>query len=784
VRALRHAQHESSYPQTTSGILWPGGVSHLAVGNVTPTSITTALAEEQSEAHTVSLTLPATGALTNMVDVFLLFDDTGSFTANSPIVRAAFPQIISALTAAMPGVDFGFGVGRLEEYANFALENPTGRPFILNQPIIAASTPGFETAIQSALDRTAPGYGGDQPETDIEALYQVATGAGFDGNNNGTTSDSGDAGLVSTQLNPGSSGDVPAFGSFTIDPSGNVLPASGTIGGAGFRAGALPIILTATDTGFAFQPMGESSITGVNGLTLPIAAFTQTSRPTTPFAAGAGLQQTITALNALGALVIGLGTNGDALTDPRQGLEAVARLTGAVNRSLTTIPNGTIDPIAPGDPLYFQITSGFGASVANGIVTAIQNAVSNVSVNLSLKASDARVHLSFDPNVINNVGAGQTATFDVTFTGDGRPHRFDLQFVRAGTDVVLGSIPVVLGTPISGDGYEYIELEDGEIHIGDDFGHSHNSSLPANVAPTFVAGDDQIALEDSGRHTIASWASAISVGEGETDQLADFLVEADDASLFAEAPWISSDGTLSYTPAAGRVGVATVTVRLRDSGGTEGGGVDTSNAQSFTITINPALDISSTFEYAVWQGLTLDFSQDVAGALSAGDLQLANRDSGAGVELVTLDYDSSLRRATVRFAAPLPDGRYRLTINPDALPGLSAPHHLDFFVLAGDANHDAVLDADDYFQLDAGYAARKTGFANGDFDYKGVIDADDYFLLDQNYGSGAAALVTGGAVPARAAAFDPVFADGAAISAPSISAYSRLIEGETAAGLI
>jgi hypothetical protein len=333
VRALHHSGRGHTYPETGGGVLWPAGVSNPVIGNVTPASITTVLPDGQSEHHTVSLTLPTAGSLTDKVDVFLLFDDTGSFTANSPIVRAAFPQIIAALQAAMPGVDFGFGVGRFEEYANFASEYATGRPFVLNQPIVAASTPGFATAIQAALDRTAPGYGGDTPETDIEALYQMASGAGFDGNNNGTTTDSGAAGLVSSQLTPGASGDVPSFASFTVDAAGNVLPASGNIGGAGFRPGALPIILTATDTGFAFQPRGETSITGAGGLTLPLSAFTGTSRPSTPFNSGAGIQETVTALNALGALVVGLGTNGTASVDPRQGLEALAKLTGAVNHA-------------------------------------------------------------------------------------------------------------------------------------------------------------------------------------------------------------------------------------------------------------------------------------------------------------------------------------------------------------------------------------------------------------------------------------------------------------------
>ena len=136
------------------------------------------------------------------MDVFLLFDDTGSFVNNSPIVRAAFPDIISQLQASLTGIDLGFGVGRFEEYGNFASEYSTGRPFILNQPIVAASTSGYMAAIQAALNRTTPGYGGDQPETDIEALYQLVTGQGFDGNNNGSVSDSGAAGLVVDTTQP------------------------------------------------------------------------------------------------------------------------------------------------------------------------------------------------------------------------------------------------------------------------------------------------------------------------------------------------------------------------------------------------------------------------------------------------------------------------------------------------------------------------------------------------------------------------------------------------------
>jgi VCBS repeat-containing protein len=575
-----------TYPTTGGGILWPDGISHGAVGNVTPTSITTSLENGQHYLQTVSLTLPGTGTLTNLVDVFLLFDDTGSFTSNSPIVRAAFPTIISSLQASLPGIDLGFGVGRFEEYGNFAAENASGRPFILNQPIVANSTLGSAAAIQAALDRVAPGFGGDAPETDIEALYQLVTGAGFDGNGNGSVLDSGRAGLASTQVAPGASGDVPSFASFSLDPvSGGMAPA-GNVGGAGFRTGALPIVLLATDTGFAYQPKGETSIVGAGGLTLPVSALTQTSRATTPFNSGAGIQETVTGLNALGALVIGLGTNPDATIDPRKGLEALSNLTGAINRSTSTIANGTTDTIAPGDPLYFQIGTGFGSTVADGVINAIRNAVTNIAMDITVRSSDPRVQVVNHTGTLLGVRAGQTASFDLEFIGDGKPHRFDLEFVRAGTNVVLGSIPVVFGTPVVGDGYSYDELEDGEIHHS-----SHFGNYVANVAPSFVAGPNVTVLEDAGTQTVASWATSISAGPTrESRQVLDFIVTNDNAALFSSPPKIAADGSLSFTPALNANGVANVVVQLHDNGGVGTSGSDTSATQTIVITVTAVND--------------------------------------------------------------------------------------------------------------------------------------------------------------------------------------------------
>ena len=605
-----------TYPNNGGGVLWPAGVSNAPIGNVTPRLIQQSLTNGETLRQTVSLTLPNAGGVTNMVDVFLLFDDTGSFTANSPIVRAAFPTIISRLQAALPGIDLGFGVGRFEEYGSFAAEFDSGRPFILNQPIVAASTTGFQTAIQTALDRMAPGYGGDGPETDIEALYQMVTGLGFDGNNNGSVLDSGAAGLASTQTAPGASGDVPSFASFQADPAHGVLPADGTIGGAGFRAGALPIILTATDIGFAYQPKNETSIVGAGGLTLPLSSLTSLSRPSTPFGNGAGLQETVTGLNALGALVVGLGTNADTNGAPRQGLEALARLTGAINQSTTSIPNGTGAPIAPGDPLYFQISSGFGTTVADGVANAIQNAATTVALDITVRASDPRVHITNYTGTLTGISSGETATFDVEFTGDGRPHRFDLQFVRAGTNVVIGSIPVVLGTPVAGDHYSYDEMEDGEIHHS-----SHFGNYIANVAPSFVGGSDVNVQEDAGAQTVAGWATNMNVGAAwESQQALDFIVTSDNPTLFSAAPAISANGTLTFTPAANANGTATVVVQLHDNGGVGLSGADTSAAQTFVISVASVSDAptAGADNYSTTSGQAL--SVPVATGVLANDV--------------------------------------------------------------------------------------------------------------------------------------------------------------------
>src|SRR5262249_22800468 len=67
------------------------------------------------ETDPACITLPP-GSVSTQVDVFFLFDDTGSFSGFVPTVSTIFSGLVSQLESALPGVSLGFGVGRLEDY--------------------------------------------------------------------------------------------------------------------------------------------------------------------------------------------------------------------------------------------------------------------------------------------------------------------------------------------------------------------------------------------------------------------------------------------------------------------------------------------------------------------------------------------------------------------------------------------------------------------------------------------------------------------------------------------
>jgi hypothetical protein len=508
----------------------------LARGQVvTPTSITitpdSPIFSGGNVSNLVQLCLPP-GTTINKVDVFLLMDDTGSFANYVTTITNIFANLVTSLEAAVPGVEFGFGVGRFEDFGGpgttFSLENLNGRPFILNQPIVTAATAGGTAArnalINAALSHTAPGFGGDNPEASLcEGLYQTATGVGFDGDGNGSELDSGPAGALATQISPGNSGDVPPF-------SSNVLLASGTLGGAGYRADALHLVLLATDVApVAPFPAGQpvpAVITNGFGFSVPTSAllysttlgispgrygFVSNSKSLTNgntvanavAPAGSGtVQGTVNALNALGIRVICMGpgaapTNSTTATpDPSTWFSAMGRLTGAVDGS--------------GNPLVFSTSVSLGTlttSIVNNIATT-----TTLPVNISLAPAPSLppgFNLSFSPLVVSNVAPGNCASFTAVFSGtSAKSGSFNLDFVTVGSGSVLGSIPVTVVAPTMAPPnlLKNNVTTGAEVMIGEVFSYQISfNTFSNNTAAVGLQIVDQLPLEED-------FISATSIG--------------------------------------------------------------------------------------------------------------------------------------------------------------------------------------------------------------------------------------------------------------------------------
>jgi VCBS repeat-containing protein len=188
-----------------------------------------------------------------------------------------------------------------------------------------------------------------------------------------------------------------------------------------------------------------------------------------------------------------------------------------------------------------------------------------------------------------------------------------------------------------------------------------------NDAPSFTKGDNEAVNEDAAAQTVSGWATAISAGPAnESDQAVEFVVTNDNDSLFTATgqPAVSADGTLSYAPAANANGTATVSVKIHDDGGTANGGVDTSDEQTFTITVNAVNDVPS-FQKGADQTKDEDAGAqsvpDWATAISAGP---AN-ESGQAVDFIVSNNNDSLF-TTGGQPAVSSNGTLSYTLAPDA----------------------------------------------------------------------------------------------------------------------
>jgi hypothetical protein len=125
--------------------------------------------QDQSEETEIATSDPS--AHPCPIDVFILIDLTASFAGEVTALRNAAPTIISTIQASYPNTRFG--LGGFQDYAYSPYGISPDKPYLR----VVDLTFDAQTLSDGLLSLVI-GNGGDEPESQLPALYQTATGAG------------------------------------------------------------------------------------------------------------------------------------------------------------------------------------------------------------------------------------------------------------------------------------------------------------------------------------------------------------------------------------------------------------------------------------------------------------------------------------------------------------------------------------------------------------------------------------------------------------------------------
>ena len=267
------------------------------------------------------------------------------------------------------------------------------------------------------------------------------------------------------------------------------------------------------------------------------------------------------------------------------------KLSGVNVTANQVIPRANLGNLTFVPALNFNGATSFKYNASNGANFAATGANVNITV---IAVNDAPTISDIANKTINE----DTTTGAIPFTigdVDNTPASLTVSATSSNTTLVpvanivfggSGANRTVTVTPVA-DGFGTatitIKVSDGSLNASDTFVLSVNS---VNDVPSFTVGGNQSAGFNAGAQNVPGFATNLRSGPAnESGQTLTFVVTNNNNALFSAQPAIDADGTLTYSAAANASGTATVTVKIKDNGGTANGGVDTSAAQTFTITI-------------------------------------------------------------------------------------------------------------------------------------------------------------------------------------------------------
>jgi hypothetical protein len=255
-------------------------------------------------------------------------------------------------------------------------------------------------------------------------------------------------------------------------------------------------------------------------------------------------------------------------------------------------------------------------------------------------------------------------------------------------------------------------------------------------------GESSIAMDEDGDFVIA-WSSFGKDGNG----FGAFAQRYNAAGVPQEQHELQvNSNTLGHQrlPAVAMDAAGDFVVAWQDSSQEQLGGYGI-YAQRFFTSARPAVSSGQFVWQDAPQRIEFTFDQDVSASLSGADFVLENFTTGETIPAssMVVNWNGVTQKATLTFptlanGGSLPDGDYRVTLLGSGVTNASGTQlvgdcTLDFFALAGDADHDRDVDVADLDILASNWQQSPRTFGQGDFNYDGTVDVTDLGILASNW---------------------------------------------------